>query len=313
VGTVKKLYDLDHVMLPNGKIYRVLGNFRDKKLFLGYNVYSPDGRGNRVYNGTLYRKNWIEDEQLPQDVLETYEVLSSNDVVLHLDPVQSARKNSASFQHTIWFELYKKLQEVFGKDAVGIFGSAMFHLHLTPEGKVRKDVDFVIDGLENVERLKCSLPDIRQQLGFQEISEARQLRQHQRYQRVFQNNRNTIQEIIKRRWTGLQLSESLVSTLRFREKSIVLPLELVHATTVIQRDAVVSGRVIDAEMSNLFPRMFQLETEKGRYPVYIFWWKFSTPARKDDRMTLCGDKILLEGREVMRVTNFHNHWVAFDA
>lgn len=314
MSNIEQFYDLDHVLLSNGKIYRILGNFRDREHFWGYNVYSPDVHGDRIYRGKRYRKNFIEDEQLPRDVLETYEVLKRSDVVVRLDPVQSARENSSSFQNTLWFDLYEKLMGLFGEDAVGIFGSSMFHFHLTPSGQVRKDVDFVIEGLEHVNTLRHSLPEMRQHLGFYEISEARQLQQYQRYQRVFQNNRNTIQEIIKRRWTGLQLSERVVSTLRFREKSIILPLELVHDTTVVQRDAVVSGRVIDADKSNLFPRMFTLETEKTHmYPIYVLWWKFSTPAREDDRMNICGDKIMLEGQEVIRVTNFHDHWLAFDA
>ncbi len=311
--SIEQLYDLDHVLLSNGKIYRVLGNFRSKENFWGYNVYSPNDNGNRIYEGKKYRKNFIEDEQLPQDVLETYEVLNLSDVILHLDPVQSAQENSRSFQNTLWFELYKELKELFGEDAVGIFGSSMFNLHLTPEGQVRKDVDFVIDGLDHVDKLRHFLPSVRQHLGFREISEARQLQQYQRYQKVFRNTHNTMKEIIKRRWTGLQLSENIVSTLRFREKSIVLPLELVQGTTVVQRDVIVSGKVIDADRSNLFPRMFQLETEKCMYPVYVLWWKFSTPTRENDQMNICGDKVMLEGREVIRVTNFHDHWLVFDS
>lgn len=309
----QRYYDLDHVLLSNGKIYRVLGNLRDKEHFFGYNVYSPDSHGDRIYMGKRYRKNFLEDERLPQDALETYEVLNRRDVLVHFDPVQSAQEHSSSFRQTIWFDLYEKLMQWFGEEAVGIFGSSMFHLHLTPEGRVRKDVDFVIEGLEHVEKLRHALPEIRQQLGFQEVSEARQLQQYQRYQRVFRNTRNTIQEIIKRRWTSLQLSEQVVSTLRFREKSIVLPLEIVHNTTIVQRDVVISGEVLDEEWSNLFPRMFTLSTEKHLSPVYVWWWKFSTPVREHDRLTLCGDKIMLEGREVIRVTNFHDHWLAFDA
>ncbi len=284
-----------------------------KNTFFGYNVYSRDVHGDRIYRGERYRKRFIEDEQLPRDVLETYEVLRRSDIVWRIDPIQAAQAHCSSFAKTIWFDLYQQLTALFGANAVGIFGSSMFHFHLLPNGQVRKDVDFVIEGLGNVEKLRRSLPGIRARLGFQEISEARQVQQYQRYQRVFHNTRNTLQEIIKRRWTGLQLSERIVSTLRFREKSIILPLELVQNTTIVQRDVVISGEVLDAERSNLFPRMFTLSTEKHRYPVYVWWWKFSTPVRSHDRLTLCGDKIMLEGREVIRVTNFHDHWLAFDA
>ncbi len=310
---VDQLYDLDHVVLSNGKIYRVLGNVRSNKYFWGYNVYSPQSDGDRFYRGMRYRKNYPEDEQLPHDVLDTYEVLNMSDVVAHCDPVQSARQQCSSFEQTIWFDLYTTLKEIFGEDAIGIFGSSMFGLHLTPEGRVRKDVDFVIEGLDHLETLRDALPDIRRQLGFEEVSAARQLQQYQRYQKVFQNHRNSIQEIIKRRWTGLQLSEQIVSTLRFREKHILLPLELVDDTVMLQRNVVVSGHVIDADKSHLFPRMFTLSTKTYQYPVYILWWKFSTPVCLHDRITLCGDRILLEGQEAIRMTNFHKHWMAFDA
>ncbi|MGH2508233.1 MAG: hypothetical protein ACRDHZ_12640 [Ktedonobacteraceae bacterium] len=159
-------------------------------------------------------------------------MLKQSDIVLHVDPMQSVLEKSSSFQNTLWFDLYEQLKALFGEHVVGIFGSSMFDLHLTPDGLVRKDIDFVIDGLDHVDTLQHSLPEIRQHLGFHEISEARQ---YQRYQKVFQNNHNTIREIIKRRWTGLQLSESIVSTLRFREKSIILPLELVHDSTMVRR------------------------------------------------------------------------------
>ena len=310
--TGKYFYDLDHVVLSNGKIYRVLGNLQNEAYFFGYNVYAPDGNGDRIYQGQRYRKNFLEDEHLPQDVLETYEVLPRCEVALHLDPIQSAREMCFSFRQTIWFHLYEALIALCGEDAVGIFGSSMFLFHLTSQGQVRKDVDFVIEGIEHVASLQRALPEMRRTLGFQEISEARQLQQYQRYQHVFQNERNTIQEIIRRRWSGLQLSEQIVSTLRFREKSSVLPFELVQSPMVMQRNKMVVGKVSDAEMSNLFPRMFTLETETGPYPVYIFWWKLSTPVRPDDEISICGDSILLEGREVIRLTNFRTHWIAIE-
>lgn len=267
--SMQPLYDLDHVMLTNGKIYRVLGNFQHQDYFWGYNVYSSDPLGERVYQGKKYRKNFLEDERLPLDVLETYAIVSRHEIAMHLDPVQTAQQTSASFRGTIWFALYGMLKTLCGEQAVGIFGSSMFGLHLTPDGQVRKDIDFVIEGLENIERLQHAFPDIRRQLGFREVSETRQLQQYQRYQKVFQNQHNTLREIIKRRWSGLQLSEQIVSTIRSREKRLVLPFELVHQAIMLQKDVVLAGKVREAAKSNLFPRMFTLETAHGNYPVSI--------------------------------------------
>jgi hypothetical protein len=75
----------------------------------------------------------------------------------------------------------------------------MFGMHLTPDGAVRKDVDFVVEGLDNVEQLRKTLPSIRARLGFTAVSATRQRTQYERYRTVFRNDRNSIGPIIARR------------------------------------------------------------------------------------------------------------------
>ena len=41
--------DLDHVVLADGRIYRVVGNLDHPAKFVGYNVYSPDPDGGRLF------------------------------------------------------------------------------------------------------------------------------------------------------------------------------------------------------------------------------------------------------------------------
>jgi hypothetical protein len=48
MNRVQQLYDLDHVVLADGMIYRVLGNIRSKEHFWGYNIYSPHSNGDSV-------------------------------------------------------------------------------------------------------------------------------------------------------------------------------------------------------------------------------------------------------------------------
>ncbi|WP_273937325.1 hypothetical protein [Kutzneria chonburiensis] len=169
-GAGHLFHDLDHVVIDDGRIYRVLGNLDSNTHFLGYNVYMPSEDGDRVYRGRTYKKRFIEDEDLPADVLDTYELIPIEKVIDHLDPIQSAKTMCGTFEGTVWFDLYVELCEVFGDDSVGIFGSSMFGLHLTPEGKVRKDVDFVLEGVENIPTLRQTLPEIRKRLGFTEVS-----------------------------------------------------------------------------------------------------------------------------------------------
>lgn len=305
--------DLDHVVMQDGRIYRVLGNLQSQSVFLGYNVYSPDENGDRIRQGRRFKKNFIEDEDLPTDVFDTYDLLPVHRVIEHHEPVQAAMSMSRTFKSSIWYSLYTKLGELFGPAAVGIFGSSMFGFHLTPSGTVRKDVDFVIEGIENIEILRHRLPELREALGFSPVSTERQERQYARYQRIFRNENNTIRPIIARRWAGLQLSEDVVTTLRVRDSAVSMPVELVSHPKGHNGDVARSGKVTHADGSNLFPRRFTLVTPEGHQTeVYIFWWKFSTPVREGDQVTLCGSLLDIEGRPVIRMTNFARHWLKID-
>lgn len=305
------LLDLDHVVMNDGRIYRVVGNLDSQTHFLGYNVYSPSADGDRLYRRKPYKKNF-EDDDLPVDVLDTYKLVATKDITEHHDPVQSARSNSIKFKPTVWFDLYSELIRIFGDEKVGIFGSSMFGLHLTAKGEVRKDIDFVIQGMANVEVLRQQLPKIREKLGFTYVTAERQRQQYARYQKIFRSKNNSIGPIIARRWTGLQLSERVVTTIRLRDPMLTIPIELVTPSTEESHDVVVSGRVADADSSNLFPIKFSLVTEHGRTDIYILWWKFSTPVRDGDAVTVCGSLVTIKSHLVVRITNFAHHWLRID-
>ncbi|WP_241835437.1 hypothetical protein [Pseudofrankia asymbiotica] len=304
----RRLLDLDHVVLADGRIYRVLGNLDSRTHFFGYNVYSPEAGGDRSYQGRRYRKNFIEDERLPADVLDTYGLIPIADIVEHHQPVPSALATARHFRPKIWTDLYDELVEAAGAESVGIFGSSMFGLHLAADGTVRKDVDFVVEGLGHVDALRQALPRIRERLGFTTVTPGRQLQQYARYQKVFRNDKNSIMPIIERRWTGLQLADDVVTTIRLREPSYRTALELVTRQPD-RRDIVIEGEVIAADGSNLFPRIFTLDTSAGRLDVYILWWKFSTPVRAGDRVTLRGSIVRLRRADAVRLTDFSQHWL----
>lgn len=303
--------DLDHVVTHDGNIYRVVGNVESKTYFLGYNVYSPDVKGDRNYRGKPYRKNLIEDDQLPDDALDMYKPVPLADIAELHDPIQAAIWNASTFRSTIWHDLYAELVHLVGRDSVGIFGSSMFGLHLTPEGNIRKDVDFVIQGFGNIEVLRRELPRIRQKLGFTAVSTQRQLRQAERYRNVFRNPNNSIGSIVARRWTGLQLSERVVTTIRLRDPALTTPIEVMARPTQT-RSVIISGHVTDADSSNLFPRKFRLFVAGRRVDIYIMWWKFSTPVRDGDSVTLCGSMIPTKSGSVLRLTNYSQHWLKID-
>jgi hypothetical protein len=209
--------DLDHVVMTDGRIYRVVGNLDHSAKFVGYNVYSPDPVGDRLLRSTPYRKNFTEDDELPNDALDTYRMLPKARICEHLDPHTAATTRASTYADSPWAGLHAELNTLFGANAVGIFGSAMLGMHLTPDGTVRKDVDFVIEGTGNIPVLREHLPAIRSKLRFTEVTSARQGRQYERYRRVFRNDNNSTDLVITRRWTALQAPNGVVTTIRFRD------------------------------------------------------------------------------------------------
>jgi hypothetical protein len=302
-------HDLDHVVMADGRIYRVVGNLDHPTKSVGYNVYSPRPDGDRLFRGTPYRKNFTEDDELPQDALDTYAMLPKARIREHLDPLTAAAENSSSFAGTPWSALHAELTALFGSAAVGIFGSAMLGMHLTPSGSVRKDVDFVIEGTGNISVLREHLPVIRSKLGFTDFTGARQDRRYERYRRVFRNENNSTDLVISRRWTAVQAPNGIVTTIRFRDPAVRMPYLLAGAFPVQAKDVTVTGQVADADLGNLFPRTFCLDTGSYAYTVHLWWWKFSSPVRDGDTITVCGTRRNLPGQPVIRVSSFTSHWL----
>jgi predicted nucleotidyltransferase len=301
--------DLDHVVMADGRIYRVVGNLDHPAKFVGYNVYSPDSCGDRIFCGTAYRKNFTEDDELPDDALDTYVMVPKAGIREHLDPHAAAAEKAGTFAGSPWAGLHAELTGLFGADAVGIFGSAMLGMHLTPDGSVRKDVDFVIEGTGNIPILREHLPAIRSRLGFTEVTSARQGRQYERYKRVFRNENNSTDLVITRRWTALQAPNGVVTTIRFRDAAVRMPYQLACSFPVMAKDITVTGQVADADLGNLFPRLFRVVTAGYAYTVHLWWWKFASPVRDGDTITIRGSRSDLLGHDVIRVSSFTRHWL----
>lgn len=308
-------YDMDHVMVEDGRIYRVLGNFAlDDGGFLAYNLYSPNDQGDRMFRGKPYIKNYTEDTTAPQDVLETYDIVHPEEVVEFFNPIEAAKRMQGAYEGTVWAKLHEKLADTFGEDSIGIFGSALpgAGMHQNPDGTIKNDVDFFIEGLSNVPLLETKLTEVREDLGFSDYTSDSQQGILTAWSKVFRNPNNTLEEIMSRRWSGMQFRDgdkTVLNTFRFRDREAIAPAQLITPGNIVRRNVEIEGVALDSAGSNLYPRTFTVETESGQQPIYSFWWKFSSPVRDEDRVALCGDVIDVEGQEVLRLTNYEDHWI----
>jgi len=55
--------------------------------------------------------------------------------------------------------------------------------------------------------------------------------------------------------------------------------------------------------------MFRLNTGSYTYTVHLWQWKFSSPVRDGDIITVCGSRRDLPRQDVIRVSSFTGHWL----
>lgn len=302
---------MDQVLLNDGRIIRVMGNFDNGTHFFGFNVYSPDRRGDRLFRGTKYSKYKSESTYGGASVLDTCEIIDKKQVVEFFDPIETAKTNNASYSQTIWHDLYLKLVSIFGADNIGLLGSALSGLHFNLEGKLKNDVDFFIEGIDKVSILEKYMQCVREDLGFCDYEPEVLKVIYDECNEVYSNPNNTLEKIIERRWSGMELpgNPPVRNTMRFRDKSINSPFELLSPITEQQNEKI-CGIVNQAIGGNLFPRHFSITTAAGNvHDVYCLWWKISSPVKDGDEVEVCGDILNIDGTETVRIDNFENHWI----
>lgn len=308
---MQKLYDMDQVLVDDGHIVRVMGNFDNNTHFLGFTVYSPDPAGDRLFRGTRYGKCKPEITDGGESVLDTYEIINKNRIVEFFDPIATAKENNGSYAETIWYELYLKLVNIFGANNVGLLGSALSGLHFNLDGRLKNDVDFFIEGINKVSILEKNMRLVREGLGFCNYEPAILDVIYEECSKIYSNLNNTLEKIIERRWSGMELpgNSPVRNTIRFRDKSIGTPFELLSENTT-QQNKQVRGIVSQAIEGNLFPRHFKITTAEGdTFDTYCLWWKISSPVKDGDDIEVCGDALSVEGNQALRIAHFENHWI----
>jgi hypothetical protein len=72
-------------------------------------------------------------------------------------------------------------------------------------------------------------------------------------------------------------------------------------------DEPVTGQVADADLGNLFPRMFRLVTAGHTCTAHLRWRKFASPVRDGDTTTVQGSRRDPPGHDVTRISSLTSH------
>lgn len=306
--------------LPDTDYFRV----KDDIIFLTKGYYHPDGfviatpvfwgmvhrqgnhssDGERLHpSGRRYVKyvNEVNNEKLLRllphykntDIPRSFAKVPLEDIIEVFNPKEAFRTFLANEEKTIWRELAESFTNIGGvpSEDIGIFGSHLVDLSRTADGQLRKDIDFVIYGLDNFRKLRYGgLEKIRQKLGLGRISPDHIMWHTKKYGENHSPRATNFPETLKRKWPSLQIAPGILSTLRFVYKPDEIPSNPV-ISPAMRRISIV-GAVETAENTNFIPRTFAVassyQKSRQKFLVVTYFWAFHSPVREGDLVEITG-------------------------
>ncbi len=252
----------------------------------GFIVYKVDENGNRFNNITKKRYIKLQNNgevELPKE----YKML--------FKPQEFYRENKKNLKG-IWKKYVEVLNEIGIEDKdIGIFGSYLIGFDII------KDVDFIIYGLDNLEKYRNNNNFIKEKTNTKFISEKHIDHQYQKYKDKYPEECD-LKEIIKRNWSGIQVKEGVLSTPRFIDKNFT------NIPEKKGKDKLVKVKVINGKKSDLLPRVANVLCNGETYKIITQMWKFQSFAKKDDIFWVYGN--VNEDDKIIILDNY-NHYIKF--
>jgi len=281
--------DLDYIEDSRGNFWIAHGGGKN---FYCNLVFSQDDRGDRVNssNGKKYSKV----------ILGNMDFVSLGKIELKkvLNPQDFFRDNYSSIPEE-WKKIPDAIKSIgVSKDDIGIFGSFLLGFDVV------KDVDYVVYGDENCKRVLENIDLLRARIGCCSISDKHVEHQSKKYGQ-FYSSENDFRKILSRNVAGMQMSEEVLSTIRF-----------VHSHSEIQddialrggRDITLEGKVLDGFGFNFVPRIALLELEIGTTRLLTYNWMFKSCLRDGDKIKVRGE--YCENNNTLYLSK-KEHWLKY--
>ena len=300
-----KLFDLDYFQVKNGEIFIVRGNWHPRGKFLACPVYWPCEFGDRIsLDGKKYRKEVIEvaddqkfnfpfaikNKEIPRNVFLVPEL----EITKVFRPGKIIKKFKKEFTNTIWRDIFEAIKSVgVNEKDIGIFGSYLVGLYKKTDGKLAKDIDFLVYGEENCLILQKNFDLIIKKTGLKNISQNHINYESQKLGGVFIQKNNSFELTLANKWSSVQVGDGILTTIRF--------VKMEHETGVnpVIRNPMIGGKkirgiVIDDFSCNFVPRFFKIFDGKKVWKILTYFWVYHQAVRVGEVVEVCGN-IHLDG------------------
>lgn len=253
----------------------------------GYIVYRVCDNGNRFNH--LTKKNYLKDN----DNLGIIEIPKNYKKIFKPREFYKDNKNNLS---GIWKEYVEALNEIgIDDNDIGIFGSYLVGFDIT------KDVDFVIYGKENLYKYHKNINYIRNKLNVTSITPEHANYQYNKHKVKFPSQCD-LKEIVKRNWSGIELSNGVLSTPRF------IDLNNMSIPKKKGEDRVVTINVLEGIETAMLPRIAKVMYNDEEYKVMSPIWKFQSFAHPGDVIEIYGN---VNEEEKTIILDNHNYYIKY--
>lgn len=247
----------------------------------GFPVYTVEQYANRIHpvSGLHYKKNLKDMMKIPSEYKMVY----------HPKECFAECKNKLP---EIWTKFIEAVHIIGITDEdLGIFGSTLCGFPII------KDVDFIIYGKENLEKYYENQLFVKAYVDADYISNAHVEYQYEKYKHLY-SSKMDLKRILSNNWSGLQLSNGVLSTPRFIiDENFDIP-------EITGGNEMIVGTVYNSLTSSCTPKIFNITTEKGNYTVITPFWMLQSCVRDDDKIKLFG-KINHEKKIILLITKEH--------
>ena len=264
---INNLDVLDFIM-DSDKNFWVVNKISGKK-FYGYMVYKKDKNGDR-YN------------------FYTQETYTKSKDFSNYSLIELPKFNFSVFKPKLFYLAHKEyLPGIWKKFAdslnaigisdnnIGIFGSYLIGFDII------KDVDFVVYGLNNLETCYKNIKIFQQKIGATSISSKHIDYQYNKHNASYNSNYD-LKTIISRNWSGVQIKDGVLSTIRFVDESNQ------QIPKIDAQKRILTGYVVDWLKSALVPRKATVCIDNENYTIYTHYWKLQSFARDKDKIIVYG-------------------------
>ena len=261
-----KINILDYV-LDNENNFWTVNKICGSKIY-GYSFYKTDKNGDRFncLTGETYIKNYDATKILK-------ELPKSYKYVFKPNLFYLAHKEDLS---GVWKQFANTLNEIGIEDKnIGVFGSYLIGFDII------KDVDFVVYGNKSLKLCYKNIDKIKSMLNATSISEKHIDYQYNKH-KINYNPNCDLKKIISRNWSGIQIREGVLSTIRF------VDLKNQETPKIDSPKNKIMGYIINSLKSACVPRQVTLCVNNEKYKVYTSLWKLQSFARNGDRFEIYG-------------------------